>query len=195
VPPTAPGPGPQRADLVRLVDAHRPADPVEAESQRRILEELERLEDPTSESADPVHLTASALVVGRRGVVLHRHKVLGRWLQPGGHIEAGEWPGAAARREAEEETGLPVAQPDGGPVLLQVDVHPGPRGHTHLDLRYLLLGPDREPAPPPGESPEVRWCTLAEARALTDGGLAAAFDRAAALRPDLLAAPAGGRRG
>ena len=38
----------------------------------------------------PTHVTASGIVVGRRGTVLHRHKRLGIWMQPGGHIDAGE---------------------------------------------------------------------------------------------------------
>jgi hypothetical protein len=36
-------------------------------------------------------------------------------------------------------------------------VHPGPRGHTHYDLRYVLLAPPVEPQPPPDESPDVFW--------------------------------------
>jgi ADP-ribose pyrophosphatase YjhB (NUDIX family) len=39
-----------------------------------------------------VHITASAIVVSDAGdkVALHMHKRLNMWLQPGGHIEAGE---------------------------------------------------------------------------------------------------------
>ena len=40
--------------------------------------------------------------------MLHLHKRLDLWLQPGGHIEPGETPWDAARREAHEETGLDV---------------------------------------------------------------------------------------
>jgi ADP-ribose pyrophosphatase YjhB (NUDIX family) len=39
-------------------------------------------------------------------VVLHRHRVLGIWVQPGGHIDSGETPWDAAVRETAEETGL-----------------------------------------------------------------------------------------
>ena len=116
-----------------------------------------RLAHPFDEDADLEHVTGSAIVVGERGTVLHVHKRLGRWLQPGGHLAAGETPWDAARREAHEETGLAVTHPASGPVLLHVDVHDAARGHTHLDLRYLLLASDAEPSPPPGESPDVRW--------------------------------------
>ena len=59
-------------------------------------------------------------------------------------------------RESTEETGLAVRHLD--PVeLFHVDVHPGPKGHTHYDLRYVLLGEAQDPRPPEGESPEVFW--------------------------------------
>jgi 8-oxo-dGTP pyrophosphatase MutT (NUDIX family) len=41
-------------------------------------------------------------------VVLHRHRVLGIWVQPGGHIDSGETPWDAAVRETAEETGQDV---------------------------------------------------------------------------------------
>jgi 8-oxo-dGTP pyrophosphatase MutT (NUDIX family)/GNAT superfamily N-acetyltransferase len=143
-------------------------------------EALGALPRPFDERADPVHVTGSGIVVGRRGVVLHRHKRLGSWLQPGGHVEAGESPAQAALRECEEETGLRLEHHAGKPVLVHVDVHPGPRGHTHLDVRYLLAAGEQDPSPAAGESPDVRWFTWSQARALADDGLRAAL---AALEP------------
>ena len=76
-----------------------------------------------------------------------------------------------AMREVLEETGLRVT-PDVEPShLLHVDVHPGPRGHTHLDLRYGFTTPPLVPTPPDGESPEVRWWAWSEAIAMADAGL------------------------
>jgi 8-oxo-dGTP pyrophosphatase MutT (NUDIX family) len=165
------GAGVTTADLRALVEGHLPASPREEASRRRFLAELDRLAAPCDEHADPTHVTASGIVVGPRGTVLHRHKRLGLWMQPGGHIDAGESPDVAARREAEEELGLAIAHPAGGPRLLQVDVHDAALGHVHLDLRYLLLGEDADPQPPPGESPDARWCEWDEALALADPGL------------------------
>ncbi len=162
-------------DLRQLVTAHRAGSVREAEARTRFLVELDRLGDPTDEHAGPTHVTASALVVGPRGTVLHLHKRLGRWMQPGGHIDPGESPPAAARREAEEELGLVVHHPGGGPRLLHLDVHEAALGHTHLDLRYLLIGSDADPSPPPGESPEARWCDWDEAAGMADEALAPAL--------------------
>ena len=166
------------------VEAHRPGDEREIEARERILKELERLEKPFDENADPVHVTGSAVVVGSRGTILHLHKRLGRWMQTGGHLETGEMPYDAALRESEEETGLKLTHPPGGPRLLNVDVLPAADGHTHLDMRYLLLGPDAEPSPPAGESPHARWFTWPEALDRSDVALVGAL-RAAQRQPEV----------
>jgi len=169
--PAGSGDDTRAAEVSAAVRAHRAADEREALSRSIILIELERLESPLDESADLTHVTGSALVVGRRGVVLHRHRRLHRWLQPGGHVEAGELPADAARRECVEETGLPVTHPPSGPLLAHVDVHTAARHHVHLDLRYLLWAPDLPPAPGPGESQEVAWFTWEAALEIADPAL------------------------
>ncbi|HUG83015.1 MAG TPA: NUDIX domain-containing protein [Euzebya sp.] len=167
----------RRAVMIDAVSAIDPVDQREAASQIEVLAGLRDLPAPFEEAAGPVHITGSALVVGPRGIVLHRHKRLGLWLQPGGHLDAGEWPQDAARREAHEETGLPVRHPTSGPLLLHVDAHDGGRGHRHLDLRYLLLSLDVDPSPPQGESPDCRWFSWEEAAVVADPGLRGVLTR------------------
>ncbi len=163
-------------DRVRAaVAARTPVDRREEDSIRAFLDLFDGLDHPFSRDADPVHVTGSGMVVGRRGILLLKHRRLGLWLQPGGHIDPGETPWNAARRETIEETGIAVdfAGPltaDGEPELLHVDVHAGGRGHTHLDLRYLFES-DGDPDPPPGESQEVHWFGWDEAVAIADAGL------------------------
>ena len=79
-------------DDAQLVESHVPSSPREVLAKERFLSELARLSAPYDEHAGPTHVTASGIVVGRRGTVLHRHKKLGIWMQPGGHIDAGETP-------------------------------------------------------------------------------------------------------
>lgn len=173
-----------RAGVRAAVAARFPVDAREELSQRLFLSHFDALADPFSETADPVHVTSSAIVVsaGSSPATLHegsvalvRHKRLGVWLQPGGHIEPGELTWEAAVRESREETGLDVRHPAGGPALCHVDVHPGPKGHTHLDLRYLLVASEVAPRPAAGESPDVRWYRWADAVDVADAGLRGAL--------------------
>ncbi len=171
-------PGRAAAAIDRLRSAvceHRTAGVREAASKAVLLSELDRLDRPFDEHADPTHVTASAIVVGPRGVVLHKHRRLHRWLQPGGHLDAGETPEEAVIRECLEETGLAVTHPAEGPALVHVDVHPAANGHVHLDLRYLVSGPDEDPAPAPGESQDVAWFTWEAASGASDEALAGAL--------------------
>ena len=109
------------------------------------------------------------IITGARGVILLKHRKLGIWVQPGGHIDDGETPPEAAVREAVEETGLPVTLVSD--ELIHVDVHLGPKGHTHLDLRYLCTAPPDDPSPAANESPHTFWFSWAKAIALADDGL------------------------
>jgi 8-oxo-dGTP pyrophosphatase MutT (NUDIX family) len=154
------------------VAARAPVDERERASIAEILAAVPRLARPFDKDADPLHVTGSALIVGRRGIVLLRHRLLGIWVQPGGHIDPGEKPWEAARREATEETGMAVRFLGDEPELAHVDVHPGGRGHTHLDLRYLCTAGDADPAPPPEESQEVGWFDWDAAAAVAEPAMA-----------------------
>jgi 8-oxo-dGTP pyrophosphatase MutT (NUDIX family) len=106
----------------------------------------------------PGHVTASGVVVDlpARRVLLIRHNVLDRWLPPGGHVEAGELPATAARREVREEVGIavgPVLSPDPVRAMpIDVDSHPipandrrGEPGHTHHDFRFAFAADPSDP--------------------------------------------------
>lgn len=175
-------------ELLEAVARRTPVDERERDSIAEFVAAVERLRaigaDPFDQRDDPVHVTGSGVVVGRRGVVLLQHKRLGIWLQPGGHIDPGETPWEAAQRETVEETGLDVEFIDpadrqllavaagAAPPVLHVDVHAGGRGHTHLDVRYLFGGDDADPSPPPGESQQIGWFDWPTAIARADPGLA-----------------------
>ncbi len=154
--------------LRATLEAHDPRDPREVNAHQLTLVRLGRGDDPFDEHASPEHLTGSAFVISPRGVVLHRHKRLNLWLQPGGHIDPGESASQAAQREALEETGLSGELDE---RLFHVDVHPGPRGHTHYDLRYLIVTDGRDPEPGPNESPDAAWFDLESALAVAEPSL------------------------
>ena len=93
------------------------------------------------------HFTVAVFVVREGRVLLHRHRKLGMWLPPGGHIERDELPDDAAVREVYEETGIEVelvGERRGDiedpvqlyrPAGVQLE-NIGP-GHQHIDLIYF----------------------------------------------------------
>lgn len=157
--------------VLDLVARHDPVDDLERDDIARFLAEVERLDAPFDRHGDPVHVTGSGFVVGRRGIVLLRHLKFDLWVQPGGHVDGDEFPWEAARREVVEETGLDVAYLGDEPELSHVSVHDVPGGHTHLDLRYLFDAGDADPAPPPDESQEVFWFDWPDAIATAEPAL------------------------
>ena len=117
----------------------------------------------------PAHFTASAFIVtpDYSRTLLTFHKKLRKWLQLGGHIDAGENPPVAALREASEESGL---QPTSflpsrlfGPQhLLDIDIHDIPStmtepAHRHFDFRYLFIAEQPEAIQISDESLDLRW--------------------------------------
>lgn len=169
----------RRTALLDRLRTYEPADAREARSLRRVLAFLTWLRAPFDEQADPTHVTVSGIVVDGERVLLHRHRRLGIWLQPGGHVERGELPHDAVLREVREESGLIASHPPEGPRLIHVDVHEGGRGHLHLDLRYLLISPSDAPfEPAEGESQHLGWFDPDQAAARTDVSARAAIEAA-----------------
>jgi 8-oxo-dGTP pyrophosphatase MutT (NUDIX family) len=131
--------------------------------------------DPFSrQRVEPGHFTASAFVLcpERRRVLLIHHRKLGRWLQPGGHVEPGDGDLlAAAEREVIEETGVRLAARLGAGIF-DVDVHPIPASpkigaHRHFDVRYAFLAATLD-VQATAEVLGVRWVDLEAASSLTD---------------------------
>ncbi len=177
---------PRVDELLKLLADHETHDEKESLSLAAIQHTIPMLQDPLSESAQTTHVTASAVVLSSAGVLLHLHKRFSIWVGPGGHVDRDETPAEAVLREVREEAGIVASHPGGGPQLIHVDVHEGPKGHTHLDTRWLLFSDPDEPVPREGESPDVSWVSLDEARSLVPpdflGALAEAQRRADSLR-------------
>lgn len=65
-------------------------------------------------------MTAAGCLIYKGTVLLIKHKKLGLWLNPGGHIDPGELPHEAAEREFYEETGVFVEA-----IWTHIDTLPG----------------------------------------------------------------------
>lgn len=94
-----------------------------------------------------VDYTASAFIIRDGKILFMNHEKLGKWIQPGGHIEENETPDQAAKREVKEETGFKIKFIDGEqpadfseeedlPVPFHVNIHKIREGHLHCDFMY-----------------------------------------------------------
>jgi 8-oxo-dGTP pyrophosphatase MutT (NUDIX family) len=164
---------PLLADHVReSVLRYVPSDARETAFRKRMLSLCDAPEPFARTVVSPGHFTASAFVLSPEldRLLLIFHKKLGRWLQPGGHIETSDATVlAAARREVEEETGLAGTEPaTSGPF--DIDVHaiparPDEGAHEHFDLRVLLVASD-DGVIASDEVAAVRWVPLDEIEAV-----------------------------
>lgn len=130
--------------------------------------------------------TASAYIIRtdtpKPTVMLHRHKILGKYLQFGGHIELDETPWQTILHEVEEEVGylpdqLLLLQPKARiKNLIDAELHPYPVSyhthpfsdtHKHIDIDFAFVAS----APPKhaiasNESHDIRLFTKEELLAL-----------------------------
>jgi 8-oxo-dGTP pyrophosphatase MutT (NUDIX family) len=132
--------------------AHHHAEGIEAEHLRAMHELAAKTGNVFTRSHfEPGHFTASAFVVSPEGdaLLLVKHPKLGKWLQPGGHVESADSDiYSAALREAFEETGLQNLERVGDGIF-DVDVHVIPArkdepAHRHFDVRFLFRAPTRD---------------------------------------------------
>lgn len=151
----------------------------EQESVRReYLAHLDAHDEATAKSGPPAHFTASCLVVDadRAHVLLTLHKKVGRWLQFGGHLEAGDDSvSAGALREALEESGLTTTQLILLPGPAQLDRHALGSGFSrcteHLDLRWIAVAAPGARPVVSEESDDVAWWPVSALPPDTDDSL------------------------
>lgn len=121
---------------------------------------------------EKIDFTASVCIVYQDKVLFQKHKKLGIWLVPGGHIELDEDPNEAVIREAKEETGLDIELVGEGraydtpyrsrdlvmPRFLNRHFFDTDGKHEHIDLRFFARAHTDAVQPGDGEG-EVRWMT------------------------------------
>lgn len=136
-----------REALIALVAAIMPFDVLEAGHQSDALDwlrsgaEIYRRVKPAT---PPKHLIVYAAIVdpAARQCFLISHRKSGLWLPTGGHVDPGEPPQAAARRELREEAGIDLPLIAEHPLFITIGITAGNtvQQHTDVALWYGFAG-------------------------------------------------------
>ena len=147
------------------------------ENQQQLLDFLGKNEQLFYRENFNGHITASAFIADAdaKQMLLLKHKLYDRYLQPGGHIEQEDASILqAALREACEETGILTEELIHIPlsaaanIPLDIDSHYIPENknknepeHIHHDFRYLFVYTgNKNITVPPSEAKDARWVTF-----------------------------------
>lgn len=166
---------PRINDLCDALRKHKPVDAVEAAHVAEVLVFLEQNPHPLSRHTSAGHITSSCLAIhpDRPELIVLWHQKIGRWVQPGGHVEDSDASVSdASLRELCEETGareIDVARRLG---VVDVDVHRIPAfksqpEHIHFDIRYGFVMSEHWV---PGET--AQWMPASEVVAKFDASMA-----------------------
>lgn len=160
------------AAVQELVNDYLTVFPDEAEKLRLLQERLRRDEQFNHRKSFSGHGTGGAIVLSpdRTKVLMIHHKSLDMWLQPGGHWDPEDPnPWTVAQREAEEETGVTIAETlhidvDRPYIPLDIESHHIPANdakhepeHYHHDMRYAFVAASEAVTPEESEITEAAW--------------------------------------
>ncbi len=134
---------------------------IDAEGRRRAAVAVVLTEEGTGADIDglPSHTAwqdAPALLLTRRAETLRAHA--GQWALPGGRMDEGESPEAAALRELREEVGLAL---DNGAVLGRLDDYATRSGYVITPV-VVWAGAARDLTPNPAEVASIHRLPLTE---------------------------------
>ncbi|MCD9199047.1 NUDIX hydrolase [Aeromicrobium wangtongii] len=152
-----------RDDAHDVLSRWEAPDPQQQRLRGLYLDHLVARPDAMSRACHPDHLTASVLIVSadHTRVLLTLHHIIKRWLQTGGHCEAGDATLVdAALREGREESGIHDLVVDPVPVLLSRHEVPscGPiRPSHHLDVQYVAVAAADAQEVISDESDDLAW--------------------------------------
>lgn len=123
--------------------------------------------------------SVSAVILDADRVLLVRHRRLGRWMYPGGHLEPDEDPVDGLRREIREELNIEIALVDRPPVghtavkvlpapflMLAFDTTESARVRRQIDMVYVCRSLGGTPVPQDSELSGYAWVRVDEVATL-----------------------------
>ena len=135
-------------NINQIIKAYLDVYPQEKNNINILLDQLSCSSNLLDRKTVPGHITASAIVIEDGKLLMIFHPFLKKWLQPGGHVDQGETPLDAAKRELLEETGFQAhlhSWHNNNIIPFDIDIHfiptnekKGEESHFHYDFRYLL---------------------------------------------------------
>ena len=164
-------------EIKQIASAYLEYFPEEATEVKRLFARLDGAEQFNNRKSFTGHGTGAALVLSpdRTKLLLIHHLALDKWMQPGGHWDpedAAPWD--VARREAEEETGVQIAQrlhldSSHSDTPIDIDVHDIPErparnepAHAHYDFRYVFVAASEQLTPQLDEVTSAVWVPLGD---------------------------------
>lgn len=162
-------------EIQQIVDKYLELFPAETVKLRSLQKRLDVDELFNNRKSFTGHGTAGAIVLSpdRKKVLLVHHRFLDKWIQPGGHWDPEEPdPWTAARREAEEETGVSIGKllapvPGCPHVPIDIDSHDIPANesknepaHIHHDFRYVYIADNEQLRSEETEIHAVAWVPI-----------------------------------
>jgi 8-oxo-dGTP pyrophosphatase MutT (NUDIX family) len=142
---------------------------------------------------DIYDFTASGFIIhpSEAKILLLKHKKIGKWLQPGGHIELNENPVQALTHEIEEETGLKpnqytIIEPAESPKPIGLSASnyvlplpfymnehfwDGKGPHKHIDICYLIKSKTEVVTDDPDGASAIGWFDFKEIQELHRNGV------------------------
>lgn len=157
-----------RKKILHLLKQYRPYNTHESEMKDRLVDFVKKTKDCFDNFFKEGHITASAWVLDKekRKVGLVHHRLINRWLQPGGHSDGNPDTPQEALREAQEEFGVEGLELDSENIfdidihLIKEDKKRNLGEHYHFDVRFLVLGDSKIPPKISSESTDTKWVNL-----------------------------------
>ena len=155
-----------RNQLLNLLTNYSKTYPLEQACSSQISEFINQYDTCFERELSVGHITGSAWIVNSAGThtLLTHHKKLNKWLQLGGHADGESDILQAAKREADEESGLTqLAVED--EAIFDIDVHSIPARakeaqHFHYDIRFVFRATGSESFIVSDESHDLAWVEI-----------------------------------